>query len=313
MVKQPMLTKKRNLKKGEMIPLYFDEAFKMMYANPKYIEVLTLLISRILKVEYKDIEGKVELLPTTVPNRTLGEIKSERDIVVSVRSNPEYKIVMELNIKRELFQNIVNRNLYYACGMFGGLEESKQYQDMRIIYQVNFNNYFIDEQNKPVIDLYQLRNAFGNILSDRLQVLNINIDECYKLWYNKSYKGKFEPYEEDLLLLCAAMNTSKMNEFEECLKEVRTNPKIIQSMEEAVENMTQDEHEWGRLYNKEEEEARMWEGIRRETREKALKEGIEQGVYKVAKGMLKRNVPIETISEYTGLTIDQIKALYKEN
>jgi len=178
---------------------------------------------------------------------------------------------------------------------------------------VNFNNYFIDEQNKPVIDLYQLRNAFGNILSDRLQVLNINIDECYKLWYNKSYKGKFEPYEEDLLLLCAAMNTSKMNEFEECLKEVRTNPKIIQSMEEAVENMTQDEHEWGRLYNKEEEEARMWEGIRRETREKALKEGIEQGVYKVAKGMLKRNVPIETISEYTGLTIDQIKALYKEN
>ena len=33
-----------------------------MFANPNYLEILTLLLSRILKVEYKDIVGKVSLV-----------------------------------------------------------------------------------------------------------------------------------------------------------------------------------------------------------------------------------------------------------
>ena len=32
-----------------------------MFANPDHLEILTLLLSRILKVEYKDIVGRVSL------------------------------------------------------------------------------------------------------------------------------------------------------------------------------------------------------------------------------------------------------------
>jgi len=54
--KQNMLEKKRELEKGKLIPTYFDETFKIMHATSEHMETLTLLFSRVLKVEYKDIE-----------------------------------------------------------------------------------------------------------------------------------------------------------------------------------------------------------------------------------------------------------------
>ena len=73
-MKQAMLNKKRNLKPGEMVELIFDEAFKIMFANPDHLEILTILLSRILKIEYKDLLGNITLLPLNKPNKTLVDI-----------------------------------------------------------------------------------------------------------------------------------------------------------------------------------------------------------------------------------------------
>ena len=47
-MKQNMLNKKRNLKPGEIVSLHYDQAFKIMYANPDHIEILTMLLSTLL-------------------------------------------------------------------------------------------------------------------------------------------------------------------------------------------------------------------------------------------------------------------------
>ena len=64
--------RKLKLKKGEKIPLCYDECFKIMFANPNRMEPLTLLLSKILKVEYEELEGKIELYPLILPNETIG-------------------------------------------------------------------------------------------------------------------------------------------------------------------------------------------------------------------------------------------------
>ena len=46
------------LKEGEKIPLCYDECFKIMFENPKRLEPLTLLLSKILDVEYEALEEK---------------------------------------------------------------------------------------------------------------------------------------------------------------------------------------------------------------------------------------------------------------
>jgi len=53
--KQTRLEKKRELEEEKLIPTYYDEAFKIMHATSEHMETLTLLFSRVLKVEYKDI------------------------------------------------------------------------------------------------------------------------------------------------------------------------------------------------------------------------------------------------------------------
>ena len=39
------------------------------------------------------------------------------------------------------------------------------------------------------------------------------------------------------------------------------------------------------------------------------KQGIEQKAIEIAKSMLKDNMPVETISKYTGLSLEEIKEL----
>jgi len=53
-----ILEKKENLNKEDMVSLKFDKAFHIMYANEKHLETLTVLLSRVLKIEYRKLEGK---------------------------------------------------------------------------------------------------------------------------------------------------------------------------------------------------------------------------------------------------------------
>ena len=54
-----LLERKNKLREGEMIQLCFDEAFKIMFGNSEHIEILTMLLSKIFKVDYELLDGKV--------------------------------------------------------------------------------------------------------------------------------------------------------------------------------------------------------------------------------------------------------------
>ena len=54
-MKPNMLNKKRNLSQGEIVKLWCDQAFKLMYGNADHLEMLTMLLSKILEVDYNDL------------------------------------------------------------------------------------------------------------------------------------------------------------------------------------------------------------------------------------------------------------------
>ena len=312
-MEKQMLKKKRNLKDGDIIPLYFDEAFKIMFANPNHLEILTLLLSRILKVEYKEIVGTVELAPLSIPNRTLGEKKTERDVVVSFKSSDKYKIILEVNVKPKFYQSVIDRNIFYMQEVASnGFEEGEDFQTMEVTFLVNFNTFYVDEIHKKTLDEYLLRNEEGYVLTKKQRVLNINIVECYNLWYHNNYQGKFEPYEEDLMLLSAAMYVTKKNDFERILDQVRTKPEIKELMEGVLSEMTEDEKMWGRFYNKEEEEAKILQGIVVEERAAAKEEGIQEKEKEVIINMYNQNMDIDLISSCVNLSIQEVETIIQE-
>ena len=48
---------------------------------------------------------------------------------------------------------------------------------------------------------------------------------------------------------------------------------------------------------------------RREAFEDGVAEGVEQNKIETAKNLMKKNIPLETIAECTGLTLEKIKEL----
>ena len=172
--KQSNLKRKRNLKDGEIIPLWLDDAFKIMFSK---IEVLTMLLGKILEVDYDKLEGKVELAPSRIPNRTVGEAKMERDLVVRIKDNPERRLIMEVNIKKKFYQSVIDRNLHYLNQVStNGMEEGKSYSDMPMSLLINFNDFFVDEEHKKVFDSYLYRNKEGHVLSHMQEIINSKIE-----------------------------------------------------------------------------------------------------------------------------------------
>ena len=308
-----MLEKRKKLKDGEMVPLYFDEAFKIMYASADHLETLTILLSRVLKIEYQDLLGNITLLPLKNPNTKLGEKKLEKDVVVSIKTYEKFKIVIEVNVKKKFYESVNDRNIAYAFDIGRrGLNESASYDNLPITYLINFNTYYTDTINKLVFDEYLLRNENGNILSRKYKVFCINIAECYNLWYHNNYQGKFGLYEEDLLLLCAAMMVNKQEEFKSILNIVRMKPEIKELMEGVVTNMNTNREFVESFYDYEEDNRKLTQGIINEEKRESFNAGLTQGILQNKKEIvlnMYNKLSVEEISSLTGISILNIQEI----
>ena len=96
--------------------------------------------------------------------------------------------------------------------------------------------------------------------------------------------------------------------------------------------MTEDERMWGRFYNKEEEEARIWAGIRKEERAEAkeelrdevtaevkaeaLEEGRQEGrqaAYNdIVINMYKKDFDIDSISSCVNITKEEVENIIQK-
>ena len=59
-----------------------------MFANKKHMRILTMLLSKILRIPYETLtQSKIHLETLTNQNLTLGEKKTECDIAVSIKKD----------------------------------------------------------------------------------------------------------------------------------------------------------------------------------------------------------------------------------
>lgn len=307
---EKILDKKVNLKEGEIIPVFYDSAFKIMYANEEHLEILTVLLSKVLNIDFKVLEGNVSLLPLKSTNKTVDEKKCEKDIMVSVKANKDYNIILEINIRVKKYQNIIDRNIYYMYQEGGHkLKEGMDYDDIPYTLLINFNNFFINQKRKRVIEEFYYRDDCGYRLTEKDRILNINIEECYRLWYNNEYQGKFEPYEEDLVLLCAAMMVDSGEKFHEIISMVEMKPEIKKLMEGLVKQMSHDEELVSEYKTWKNEEERILSSIIKEERRNSFNAAKKEMIL----NMYNENIPLEVIVKCANLTEDEIKQIIDNN
>ena len=303
------MTKKQLKHKGEIMLQSYDEAFKIMYGNPENIEVTTLLVSKLLNIDYKELEGNVEILLPKTPNELIGEKLSERDVVVKVDTTNKYKLVIEVNVREKAYRNILDRNLYYLSEVFSkGLKQKSNYEELVSTYLINLNTFVVSKESK-VIDEYLLRNEEGEVYSDKIKILCINLEECLKLWYNKKYEEERYKEYRDIILLCASMRVNNMNEYEKIINEIEVNNKVKGIMKGVTYKMNNDDELWTRYISKEEDEKMILNGIIEEEREASVIQTKKDMVI----NMLHKGLSIEDIKEISNLSDNEIEEIIKEN
>ena len=307
---EKILNRKENLKKKDMMCLKFDKAFHIMYANEEHLETLTVLLSKVLKIDYKLLEGNITLLQRKSPSETVDEKECEKDVVVSVKTDKDYRIVLEVNVKTGFFKSVLERNMYYMFNEGGHtLKKGTEYNKMPYTVLINFNTFFVNDEQKDIIEKFYFRDKYGFVLTEKSVNYNINIEECYNLWYTNDYEGKFEPYEEDLMLLCAAMMVDNQDDFHNIVSMVRMRPEIKELMEKVVREMNDDERLVTEYRSWKEEEELINKAIINEVREKSIEETKKEMVL----NMHKDNLDIDLIAKYANLTLEEVKEIIDNN
>ena len=228
-----------NLKNGEMIPLIKDKYGRCYFNNYSHKERWTFLASIILNMNYKDLEGRVEPLPSeTVKDKAIYS-KAICDIILDIRlpNNPLILIVelnhfskdlerllKELNLPVKAFYdkakaNLLNKSYYYLNRVYGTQEVvNNKYLETKMVIVYNLSTFSIN--NKDNIFRFTMSDLKHKVeLTEKTQFYNLDVANKSKGWYNNKYQESNKE-ERNLILLSELLVTNKLSIAKKCIDKI---------------------------------------------------------------------------------------------
>ena len=277
-----------------------DRAFKEVFLNPNNSDLLKALLEFILKIKIDKLEiKKTELLSGNV------NIKDKRvDAIVHTGNK---KIEIEINSQNKDYLH--TRSTAYICNIYqSNASVGDTYNEDTDIIQVNLTWGL--GRNNDEMKIYKIMNEKGELYVKNFIIYEINMDYYDKIWYSKN--------EEEI----------KKNQYMIMLdldkKELKNMPKD-KIVDKYITNVTivNDDPEFQKYMSEEEDKRKIQNSLLSEAKEEGMSQGYTSGIndgiskgenkksIEIAKNMLKKNMPIEDISDITGLSIEEINKLTK--
>ena len=285
-------------------PITRDKIFKMIFGNEEYPNITAYLVSILLNIPYQLVKGKIVFKNTKNNLKRVDEKSSDKDVVFIVDLEEPYdklKVNLEMNNTKYISSITISRNVYYLSNFHSlGLKENENYNKLLQTIQYNFNRGYVDKTNRSLIDEYYLRNKYGNILTEDIKIVHINVYELSKLWYSEN-KNKYSKNYQILCGISALMMCTRKKKLEE---------EIRKGIERIVEEMNYDDAIPERIYDPVEEERRIKEGELDRAKNLARKEGWSKGkIEGIAQGSLDKSIEIAKSMLEKNMNIELIKAL----
>ena len=273
-----------------------DFVFKNIFGSPKHPRILISFLNAILKPVNKITS--VEIKATDLEKQFIDDKYSRLDIKAETNNNEIINI--EIQLKNEY--NMIKRSLYYLSKMYEEqLREGEDYSKLNRTVCINILNFKYLKTEKFHTG-YRLKELETN--EELTDVIEMHFIEIPKL--------PEESDEKDML--------SVWTEF---LRDPESEK--VRSLEMSIEEIREAKDELVRMSN-DKKQREIYEMRAKILKDKisALNEAERKGIEKgIEKGIKQRNIEIaknlldvlddETISLKTGLTIEKIQQLRKEN
>ena len=271
-----------------------DRTFKEVFLKEENSDLLKALLETILKIEIDKIEiKKTELLSGNI------NIKDKRvDAIVHTRNK---KIEIEINSQNKDYLH--TRSTAYICNIYqSNASVGETYNENTDIIQVNLTWGL--GRNNDEMKIYKIMNEKGELYVKNFIIYEINMDYYSNVWYSKNE----EEIEKKKYMIM--LNLEK--------KELETMPKD-KIVDKYITNVVvvNNDPEFMNYMSEEEDKKKIQNSLLSEAKEEGISQGYTTGIndgisqekVSIAKNMLKKNMPIEDISEITGLSIEEIKKI----
>ena len=291
--------KKKEYYKGYKIPIISDTMFKTMLNNTNRKQYASLLIAITLNKDYEEIYNNIEFIKDTLDKER--DIEKGRAVDFICKINNRY-IGIEMN--NNFSKSSLERNISYMMDIYKSNLRRGEGYNFNYVVQININNFTFNGNDQEVEE-YSLKNNKGELLTDKIKIINIYLPLIRKKYYNKDVLNDIDKLmlvfneEDDEELSKVYKGVSIMEEYVKEAKRASTNDEIVGLYDKEL-------HE-EKLRITELEEARD-EGIIFGEK-KGLAIGEKKGIIETAKNMIKDRLDINLISKYTGLPKAEIEKL----
>ena len=279
---------KEEIKRGknEVIPCIYERCFAYVYDQNK--NNLAHLLASILNVDVLKIKNNITKISDTNDLKNKNDKQRRMDFVYRIDN---LSLDIELNLKP---RPIKERNINYLMSLhLRKFKKGNRYEDNYRTIQININNEMIDESDK-VIEEYYFRKEDGKEYSKNIGFYVVNIPNIKKIWYNKEDEA-FEKYKYMLSFFETNVDM---------IRRIYEGDEVVMDIINKQEEFSRDNEEWETFRSENELEEEYQLGI-----EYAKEEGKKEGIEKVVKSMLDKNIDIKDIVDITGLSEEEILSL----
>ena len=295
---------KEEIKRGknEVIPCIYERCFAYVYDQNK--NNLAHLLASILNVDVLKIKNNITKISDTNDLKNKNDKQRRMDFVYRIDN---LSLDIELNLKP---RPIKERNINYLMSLhLRKFKKGNRYEDNYRTIQININNEMIDESDE-VIEEYYFRKEDGKEYSKNIGFYVVNIPNIKKIWYNKEDEA-FEKYKYMLSFFETNVDM---------IRRIYEGDEVVMDIINKQEEFSRDNEEWETFRSENELEEEYQLGIeyaKEEGKKEGIEKGIElgklQGIKKVVKSMLDKNMDIKNIVDITGLSEEEILSLKNSN
>ena len=222
----------------------------------------------------------------------------DKETIVDVKCITQNGTVVIIEIQLQGNSRFPERILYYWASNYSKLlKQGEKYDALTPVISINLLNFNLDD-NDSIHSCYMIYDSINKrLLTDHLQ---IHILELKKFKYNS--------LEPDLNCWLKFFTMKEKDDKEVIMSDLVKEKPIMEEVQKRYNNFIKDRLMMNE-YDKREAYLYGNQIILEEERRLGIKEGEKNKAISMAKNMKKDKVDFNTISKYTGLSIEEIKNL----
>ena len=236
----------------------------------------------------------------SIPIGSLGEKFKQTDLIARNSNN-----IVNIEANNIIGKTTRMKNTSYIMKMYSeSAKRGELYNTNKNFIQINFDNG--NEENFGCLTKASILTIDGTAVLNNFNLLFLDVAKCYKKFYNLIREGK-ESEIDNHIRIGAFFYSNDPEELDIILGNM-----LDVELKERVIGKVRDMYTMNEDYTLTNEERKQWgDFLYNGWKHEFIEKGIKENALKMIKGMLKKEMSYQDISDISGDTVEEIKEIEK--